>query len=209
MNPIETIHSRYVHGRRVRQLCELIAKQLPANAKVLDVGAGDGWLDFLIQHKRPDVQIQGVDILAREKTHVPITLFDGKQIPAANNSYDVVLFIDVLHHTEDPTILLREAHRVTRQMIVIKDHTADGLFARATLRFMDGVGNRRHGVALPHNYWPAKKWRAAFDSLGLATVENQTRLELYPWPASLLFDRKLHFIARLQRMKEPAPPLQK
>lgn len=206
MNLIENIHSRYVHGRRVHRLCELLAQQLPLNAKVLDVGAGDGWLDYLIQQKRPDVQIRGVDVLIREKTHVPVTLFDGKTLTAPDQSYDVVLFVDVLHHTEDPMVLLREARRVMRHSILIKDHNADGLFAHATLRFMDGIGNRRHNVALPHNYWPAKKWDAAFDSLGLFAVENQTSLKLYPWPASVPFDRKLQFIARLEQRTETSPP---
>jgi SAM-dependent methyltransferase len=198
MNLIEKIHSNYVHGRRVHRLCELIAKQLPAKAKVLDVGAGDGWLDHLIQQTRPDVQIHGVDVLMREKTYIPVTLFDGETIPAPDHSYDVVLFVDVLHHTKDPMVLLREARRVMRHAIVIKDHNADGLFADATLRFMDRVGNRRHRVALPHNYWPVKKWTEAFDSLGLIVSVNQVCLKLYPWPASALFDRKLHFIARVE-----------
>ena len=42
--------------------------------------------------------------------------------------------VDVLHHTDDPMILMREAMRVTRQAILIKHHTLDGLFAGPTLR---------------------------------------------------------------------------
>ena len=38
--------------------------------------------------------------------------------------------------------------------IVLKDHTRNGLFSGSTLRFMDWVGNARHGVRLPYNYWP-------------------------------------------------------
>jgi hypothetical protein len=41
----------------------------------------------------------------------------------------VVLFVDVLHHSKDPMILLREAVRMVRKAIVIKDHTLAGLLA--------------------------------------------------------------------------------
>jgi hypothetical protein len=108
------------------------------------------------------------------------------------------MFIDVLHHTPDPMILLREALRVARHALVIKDHTLDGLLASPTLRLMDRVGNTRHGVALPHNYWPKHHWLEAFDSLGLRIGAWTTNLRLYPWPASLVFDRSLHFVARLE-----------
>ena len=50
-------------------------------------------------------------------------------------------------------ILLRETVRVARQVIVIKDHLLKGAFAYSTLRLMDWVGNARHDVALPYNYW--------------------------------------------------------
>jgi SAM-dependent methyltransferase len=203
MSLLEKVHGGYVHVRRVHRLCQLIAGQLPPDAKVLDVGAGDGWLDHLIQQGRPDVEIHGVDVLVRTGTHIPVTFFDGKQLPAADRSYDVVLFVDVLHHTDDPMILLREAHRVMKQAIVIKDHVTGAFLADTTLRFMDRVSNRRHGVALPHNYWRAEQWNAAFAALGLVEAERHERLGLYPWPASLLFDRKLQFISRLQP-RQPA-----
>jgi hypothetical protein len=103
----------------------------------------------------------------------------------------------MLHHTDDPTILLREGSRVSRHSLVIKDHTLDGLMAGATLRLMDTVGNAQHGVPLPHNYWPKHRWLEAFDDLGLRIEAWIVDLHLYPWPASLAFDRSLHFVARL------------
>jgi hypothetical protein len=35
---------------------------------------------------------------------------------------DLIANVDVLHHTTEPMILLREAARVARQVILIKDH---------------------------------------------------------------------------------------
>ena len=65
-----------------------------------------------------------------------------------------MLFVEVLHHTTDPLALPRESSRVARDCIIIKDHHLDNLAAAAVLRFMDWMGNARHGVILPYNYWP-------------------------------------------------------
>ncbi len=199
MNPIDRIHGGYVFDRRVRVLSSQLAEAIPEAASVLDVGCGDGAMAKAIQDRRSDLAIEGIDVLVRGKTHVPVAPFDGVAIPKEDQSVDVVLFVDVLHHTEDPMILLREATRVARKAVVIKDHTRDGFLAGATLRFMDWVGNARHGVALPYNYWPERHWREAFEELGLQAESWISKLGLYPGAAGWLFDRSLHFVARLTR----------
>jgi hypothetical protein len=62
---------------------------------------------------------------------------------------------------------------------------------------MDRVGNAAHGVALPYNYWSRDDWIGALRSLSLEPDEVISRLRLYPMPASFIFDRRLHFIARI------------
>jgi SAM-dependent methyltransferase len=197
VNLIEYFHTAYVHNRRATLLSDHLADLLPQNARVLDVGSGDGLLSYLIMQKRPDVRIKGVDTLGRSQTHIPVECFDGKVIPYGNEIFDIVMLVDVLHHTIDPMILLREAVRVAQKAVVIKDHRCDGLFDNLTLRLMDQVGNARHGVALPYNYWSKQKWFDAIHSLGLKIAIWKKDLWLYPRPAHWIFDRSLHFIARL------------
>jgi len=199
MSVIASLHQDLVFNRRVRVLSQALAELLPRGATVLDVGCGNGLIALLISELRPDVTISGLDILVRPETHIPVEAFDGSRIPRADNSVDIVMFVDVLHHTEDPDAMLREAKRVARQGLVLKDHTRDGFLAKSTLRFMDWVGNAHHGVVLPYNHWPERRWRESIDQLGLITIHWQSRLGLYPWPASWLFDRSLHFIARLDQ----------
>lgn len=208
MSMVGKLHGGMVYGRRVRILADALAAALPrrrsgspdaAPRRVLDVGCGDGLIASLVQQRRPDVRIEGIEILRRPHTHIPVTLFDGKSIPHASAGFDAVMFVDVLHHTDDARILLREAARVARPggAIVLKDHLRDGVLAGPTLRFMDWVGNAHHGVRLPYNYWSRRQWDAAWRDLGL-TVESWDRVPaLYPPYAAWAFGRGLHFVARL------------
>lgn len=198
MNVAERIHARYVAGRRARVLSRHFSELLPAGARVLDVGCGDGLLAHLIGQRRPDLDVQGVDVLVRGATHIPVGAFDGQTLPHADRSFDAILFADVLHHSADPMQLLREAARVASRAILIKDHLLEGWLARGTLRFMDRVSNARYGVALPYNYWRARQWDEAFAQLGWSVSAWRSQLRLYPWPARLLFERRLHFVARLE-----------
>lgn len=203
MSLIDTLHGGYVFGRRVRVLTEHLAAALPPKASVLDVGCGDGLLASCIMARRPDIQIHGIDVLIRPEVKIPVERFDGTTIPHADGSYDVVMFVDVLHHTPDPSVLLREARRVARQAVVLKDHTRDGLLANTTLAFMDWVGNARHGVSLPYNYWSRRQWHDAFAAIGLQPKRWEPSLGLYPFWANWLFGRSLHFVAVLD-VKAPA-----
>lgn len=191
------IHTKAVTQRRVRVLVETLSAMLPRGLKVLDVGCGDGLLASLLMSARPDLAITGVDVLLRPQPRIPVDIYDGKRLPFADDSFDAVMLVDVLHHTDDPTILLAEAKRVARRNVVIKDHCQDGLLAAPTLRFMDWFGNVPYGVVLPYNYWPESRWRQSFADFSLTVESWVSKVGLYPWPASLLFDRDLHFVARL------------
>ena len=194
---LERLHGWYVVSRRVEVLARHFAELLPRNITALDVGSGDGRLARRIGQLRSDVEIQGIDVIVREDTQVPVGVFDGDRIPFDDNRFDAVILCDVLHHTPAPDRLLAESIRVCRSTLVVKDHTLSGLLACSTLRFMDRVGNRRHGVALPYNYWTQEQWDSAIDSLDLDVHEWRTRLHIYPAPLDWVFGRSLHFIARL------------
>src|SRR5207248_8080226 len=118
-------------------------------------------------------------------------------IPLPDQSADAVMFIDVLHHTSDPIVLLREAARVATKRVIIKDHVREGFAAGALLRAMDWVGNARFGVTLTYLYWDSSEWRRGFDAAGLRSVSWNRAVRLYPPPISWVCDRGLHVVAML------------
>jgi len=197
MRGIGALRERVVVPRRTAVLADSLSRALFDVHTALDVGCGEGSIDLLVQAAVPELVIRGVDVLVWPEARVPVEPFDGYQLPFDDKNFDAVMFVDVLHHTDDPMVLLREAKRVARRTIVLKDHTANGALAHLILRFMDWVGNAHHDVALAYNYWSEQRWRAAFAELELGVEQWQTRLGLYPWPASLVFERGLHFVTRL------------
>ena len=128
-----------IHRRRVEVLAEHLAPLLPHGAHMLDVGCGDGELSARLGTLRNDTHIQGVDVLVRPRAAIPVQAFDGSRLPFDDASLDAVLMVDVLHHTDDPLVLLRESVRVARSAVLIKDHLRDGFAAHLTLRGMDWV----------------------------------------------------------------------
>ena len=195
---LDTLHGGAVHRRRVAVLSRHLAELMPEQAEVLDVGCGDGLVGSLVSGRRRDVEVRGIDIAVRPDTHIPVDEFDGRSIPYGDDEVDVVMLVDVLHHADEPQVLLGEAARVARRAIVLKDVTPLGPLSESTLRFMDWVGNARHGVPLPYRFWSQDEWRHAFADLGLSVEAVRRRLGLYPPPANLLFEKRMHFIVRLR-----------
>ncbi len=200
MNALEQMHERWVYGRRVSALRDCIAAALPAGtASVLDVGCGDGLVARLLLEARPGLHVEGIDVLLRPGAHLPVTRFDGRQVPHPDGSFDVVMLVDVLHHAEAPTALLAEAARVARRCVIVKDHLRDRPLAGPILRFMDRIGNARHGVSIPRDYWPSSRWREEFRGLGLSPTLWRTDLTLYPPVLDAIFGGSLQCLVRLER----------
>ena len=203
MKPVGFIHDRFVFGRRVGVLSGWFAELIPQQATLLDVGCGSGLLAQSLLALRPDLVLEGADVLVRPQTHIPVRPIDGSTLPYPDRSFQAILLADVLHHANNPLALLREACRVSRELVIIKDHEREGVFAGARLRFMDWFGNARFGVNMPYNYWTHSQWVQAWQELGLTTERVERKLHLYPPPFDSFFGASLHFIAMLRKRDVP------
>lgn len=195
-------HNKLIYSRRMTRLAELLLPLLKGAKNVLDVGCGDGKIDSYILEQNKNVTIRGIDVLVRPDTYIDVKEYDGKTIPYKDNSFDTVMIIDVLHHTDNPQAIVTELTRVSSRYVIIKDHVKSGIISYIKLRAMDYVGNAHYHVRLPYNYQTDRQWKDIFEANGLKTVSVQRQLNLYTGILHLLFDRKLHFIAVLEKSRK-------
>jgi SAM-dependent methyltransferase len=105
------------HSRPV--LADHYAGRLRAR-RVLDLGCGAGDSVDLFRSVDPDVSWVGADIedsaevAQRSRADAEFVTFDGRRLPFADASFDLVYCKQVLEHAEHPHELVAEAARVLR-----------------------------------------------------------------------------------------------
>jgi SAM-dependent methyltransferase len=196
------IHGKVVFDRRIAVLAEKLAAMLAPGSRLLDIGCGDGRVSALLREAVSGLKVEGVEVRPRETCAIPCRYFDGSHLPFPDRCFDCCLLVDVIHHMKNPLPLLREACRVSRRFLLIKDHLAENALDHWTLRLMDWVGNRPHGVTLPYAYLSASQWQALYQQLDLSVERTVFDLPLYPGVFSMVFGRNLHFISLLKKQTE-------
>lgn len=188
-------HRQLSHGRRVALLAEEIAVRVrgivpaggPAEIKILDVGCGDMTLVDAVAAKVGSTSIRCADIhpLPAEMANADprwarYVQFNGADLPFARDSFDIVLFSDVLHHVPESqrVALLASAARVGRH-VLIKDHFEYGWWSRQMLRLMDWVGNFSYGVVVPKRYFDPDSFRQLCRAAGLTVDGMDVGVQLY------------------------------
>jgi SAM-dependent methyltransferase len=191
-----TVHRRLVFDRRRQRLGAALDEALGSASSVLDIGCGSGEIgaDLAGAGRR----VVGVEVLVRDACAIPMAQFDGRRLPFADGAVDAVIVVDVLHHAPDPVAVLAEAARVAEHAVIVKDHYAESRRDRLTLSAMDWVGNRQFGVGRDGAYLSRAEWQDVFARSGLVPDRVSEELDLYPAPVKPLFERDLHFVARLR-----------
>jgi SAM-dependent methyltransferase len=111
-------HHWWYAGRR-RVLHSALGKlPLPQDADVLDAGCGSGrTMDELERYGSPvrgfDLNPLGVEY-ARSRGHAEVSVARLEEIPYPDASFDLVTCLDVLEHTPDDGLSMRELRRVVR-----------------------------------------------------------------------------------------------
>ena len=199
-NLVKPLHHIFVSQRRTKVLSHRLVQFLPFDRPLtgVDVGCGTGKIAMSIQKLRLDVKLTCIDVVIRDDAVENIIMFDGKKIPFDDKSYDFTMLVDVLHHIEDPAAIMRECARVSRKFILIVDHVCESSWDRLRLCFMDWVGNLGYDANFTYKYLSKSDWQQLYRiSKGICEAEIFD-LNLYPFPFSILFDGKLHFMAKLK-----------
>ena len=119
---------RWLEGRRAMSWC----RGLPEDARVLDVGCGDGFhLDLIRQYGQETWQLEGIDMspaAAARAAEKGLLVHEGRveTLDLPRSSYDLVLIIQTIEHVEDPVATLRAVRSLLRpggKVIIVTDNT--------------------------------------------------------------------------------------
>jgi hypothetical protein len=137
---------------------------IPQNARVIDVGGGDGYVVNLLLAKRPDIHVTMTDIAPEIGGFVTAenlsraTLMPGSQVDQVKGRFDVMTLADVIHHvpvSERPGFyasLSELAQRTGCKVVMIKD-IAPG-YVRSALSLLSDwyiTGDRHVRLAWPQS----------------------------------------------------------
>ena len=136
--------------------------------EAVDVGAGEGWYAKRLVDEGVVGRCQAVEVVRRQHSFVEPVLYDGRRLPMDDQSATLVYAVDVVHHAEDPNVLLHEMARVSSRWIMLKDHTYRSTVGRLTLAVMDEIGNRRFGISSPGHYQAEWSWLVTLRSRGFS-----------------------------------------
>ncbi|MEO0248483.1 MAG: class I SAM-dependent methyltransferase [candidate division WOR-3 bacterium] len=99
----------------LRRLMALVESRVPQGAKILDVGAGAGWLAAWLAER--GYAVVPVDLAGgpyESVEVVPIIKYDGARLPFKDEAFDGVLLSNVLEHCVHPRTVLEEVKRVLK-----------------------------------------------------------------------------------------------
>jgi SAM-dependent methyltransferase len=187
-----------IYQSRKRRLVDSIVAQLRPDDHVLDVGCGSGIIgQGILQDPRcpPGVRVRGLEHRPRENCRIEVDAYEGDQFPYPDDEYDAVLLADVLHHEPEPRGLFSEAVRVSRRLVIVKDHKIDGPLAHWRLSLIDWAANAPYGIPCLYRYNTLSEWRDWPGPHGLELIHEETSMTLYPPVINLLFGRRLHYLA--------------
>ncbi len=111
--------------QRLDERCRLMFKQLKPylhpGCSVVDVGCGSGDFGRVLVESGYQVGLADsidwrTDTVARQ---LPFLFVENDYLHAARHAYDVVTLCTVLHHSDNPELLLEECCRVAKRRVVI------------------------------------------------------------------------------------------
>lgn len=111
MNPLTRLMEFNSSRHRLWRENAAFAASIPADALVLDAGAGDAPYRSLFRHAR----YESADFEQAAMNYAPATyVCDLRSIPVEDCRFDFVVFNQVMEHLPEPGLVLAELHRVLK-----------------------------------------------------------------------------------------------
>jgi len=176
-----------------------ISRELPRYANVLDVGCGNG---FIVHHLTALLKatVVGLDVGSETSARINYLPYDGRHFPLPDQSFDAVLLCYVLHHAQDPGLVLNEVARVLRNggLAIVYEDIPSLWWDRTVCWLHNQQWRHRTGPCcfrLDHD------WRRIFANAGFELVKERT---LSRWRNAAHPVERRFYVVRLNDLKEPS-----
>lgn len=151
---------------------------LPDNARILDVGCGDGFhLNLLKVYGRKSWTLEGVDLDKRaarmaEKSGLKVHLGSIETLDLPKDAYDLALMIQTIEHLEKPFETLAAIKNVLKpggKLVIVTDNTDSLDFKLFKNGYWGGYHFPRHWNLFNQNSFAKLAEKAGFEIADLTT----------------------------------------
>ncbi len=167
--PYEDLSGRFsaewlIRSRSYETLLNAILTKLIPGSKILDIGAGNGWLSGRLSKMgfavaAIDVQVDALDGLGAHRHYVPsftAIQADFDQLPLDKASADLVIYNAAFHYSPNYRVTLAEALRVAKpnaQLVIVdtpvyqRKKDGEQMVAEREAQFLDEYGFKSNAIA--------------------------------------------------------------
>ncbi len=145
---------------RIDPIIDSFASAIAPHSRIIDIGAGKGLLAQAMA-ERLNACVTMVDVAQYNQTDLPLAVCDSRSLAFADDSFDYAVLSFVLHHTPKPERILREALRVSPQVVVIENDVQGRLRGWLT-KAIDSWPALRYGTPPCYIANTREQWLASF-----------------------------------------------
>ena len=161
--------------------------EIPAAARVPDVGCGNGWATRMMAELAPDGRVVGIDISdemideARQSSsafaHVEFREASAEKLPFAENEFTHAFSMESLYYYADTLRALKEIRRVLKP---------GGRFVTVVDLFQENEASHQwiDDLKVPVQLLSSDQYRSFFEEAGFTNVKAQRLYDPTPVPAN-------------------------
>ncbi len=181
---VHKVRSR-LEAKRLLEFC----KDLPTDAKILDVGCGDGFhLKLLRDFGKKTWDLQGLDasekaVEAAKKSGINVHFGTAEENNLSENFYDLAFLIQTVEHVEKPDAVLSSVCKLLKphgKLIIVTDNTDSLDFRFFKKSYWGGYHFPRHW-----NLFNRKSLTKLAEKTGFEIAELTTQVSPVNWVYSI------------------------